>query len=96
MIFREDVQKDNSKNKLKCQIRGDIFIKKNVKMLSHLRYIRSSGVQDNNVKLCKNMKPNVVHAFCRCYGMAPVPPKPTILQHLQGSMESEEPICQGI
>jgi hypothetical protein len=64
-------------------------------MLSHLGYIRSSGEQNNNVKLCKNMKPDVAHVFCGCGNVAPTPPEPVELQHLLGSAESEEPICQG-
>jgi hypothetical protein len=41
------------------------------------------------------MKLDVLRAFCGCGGLAPVPPKPVELQHLQSSVESEEPICQG-
>jgi hypothetical protein len=45
-------------------------------MLSHLRYIPSSGARDNNVKLSKNMKPDVFCAFRECGGMAPALPEP--------------------
>jgi hypothetical protein len=62
-------------------------------MLNHLGYIPSTSVRDNNVKLCKNMKPDVLHAFRGCGGLAPVPPEPTESQHLQGSAKTEEPIC---
>jgi len=64
-------------------------------MLSHLGYIPDTDVRDNNVKLCKNVKLDVLHAFCRCGGIAPDLPEPVESQHLQGSAESEEPICQG-
>jgi hypothetical protein len=37
----------------------------------------------------------VLHATRGCGGVAPTPPEPAELQHLQGSAESEEPICQG-
>ena len=40
-------------------------------MLSHLGYIPDTGVRDSNVKLCKNMKPDVLHAFHGCGGLAP-------------------------
>jgi hypothetical protein len=40
------------------------------------------------------MKPDVAHAFQGCSGMAPAPLEPVRLQHLQGSAQSEEPICQ--
>jgi hypothetical protein len=64
-------------------------------MLSHLGYIPSTGIQNSNVKLCKNVKPDVLHAFRGCSGLAPALPELTESQHLQGSAESEEPICQG-
>jgi hypothetical protein len=64
-------------------------------MLSHLGYIPSTGAQDNNVKLCKNVKPDVLPTFRECGGIAPAPPEPTESQHLQGSAENKEPICQG-
>jgi hypothetical protein len=64
---------------MKCRICGDIFTKKNARMLSHLRYIGSIGKRDNNVRLCKNMKPNVVCAFRGCVGVALAPPEPVEL-----------------
>jgi hypothetical protein len=54
-----------------------------------------TGARASNVKLCKNVKPDVLCAFRECGGVAPAPPEPAELQHLQGSTESEEPICQG-
>jgi hypothetical protein len=63
------------------------------RMLSHLGYIPSTGTRDNNVKLCKNMKPDMLLAFRGCGSLAPAPPEPAESQHLQGSGESEEPIC---
>jgi hypothetical protein len=86
---------DLGDSRVQCQICGDAFTKKNTRMLSHLGYIHNSGTRNNNVKLWKNMKPNVLCAFCGCGGVAPAPPEPPELQHLQGSTESEEPICQG-
>jgi hypothetical protein len=62
-------------------------------MLSHLGYIPSTGARDSNVKLCKNLKPDVLRAFRGCGGLAPTPLQPVESQHLQGSAESEEPIC---
>jgi hypothetical protein len=41
------------------------------------------------------VKPDVLRAFRECGGVAPAPSEPAELQHLQGSAESEEPICQG-
>jgi hypothetical protein len=64
-------------------------------MLSHLGYIPSTGVRDSNVKLCKNVKPDVLRVFRECGGVAPAPLEPAESQHLQGIVESEEPICQG-
>jgi hypothetical protein len=64
-------------------------------MLSHLGYIPSTGARDNNVKLCKNVKPDVLCIFRECGDVAPAPPEPTESQHLRGTTESEEPICQG-
>jgi hypothetical protein len=81
--------------KVQCLVCGEDFTKKNSRMLSHLGYIPSTGARDNNVKLCKNVKPDVLRAFCECGGVAPAPPEPVESQHLQGSAESEEPICQG-
>jgi hypothetical protein len=43
-------------NNVKYQICGDIFIKKNERILSHLRYICSTDERDNNVRLCKEHK----------------------------------------
>jgi hypothetical protein len=37
----------------------------------------------------------MLRAFRECGGVAPAPPEPAESQHLQGSVESEEPICQG-
>jgi hypothetical protein len=65
-------------------------------MLSHLGYIRSNGERDTIVKFYKNMERDVVRAFQGCSGMAPTPPKLAVLQHLQGSVQSEEPICQAL
>jgi hypothetical protein len=41
------------------------------------------------------MKLDMLRAFCGCGSLAPTPPEPAELQHLQGNAESEEPICQG-
>jgi hypothetical protein len=94
--YVEELDNNNKNNlhKVKCRICGDTFTKKNSRMLSHLGYIRSTGERDNNVRLYKNMKPDVARAFRGCGGVAPVPPKPAESQHLQGSAQSEEPICQ--
>jgi hypothetical protein len=81
--------------KVQCLVCGEDFTKKNSRMLSHLGYIPSTGAQDSNVKLCKNVKPDVLRAFRECGSVAPIPPEPAESQHLQGSAESEEPICQG-
>jgi hypothetical protein len=81
--------------KVQCLVCGEDFTKKNSRMLSHLGYIPSTGARDSNVKLCKNVKPNVLRAFRECGGVAPIPPEPAESQHLQGSVESEERICQG-
>jgi hypothetical protein len=86
---------DLDDGRVRCRICGDNFTKKNGRMLSHLGYIRSNGERDNNVKLCKNMKPYVLRAFLGCGGVAHAPQEPAKSQHLQGSAESEEPICQG-
>ena len=80
--------------KVQCLICGEDFAKKNSRMLSHLGYIPSTGAQDSTVKLCKNMKLDVLRAFHECGGIALALPEPAELQHLQGSAESEEPICQ--
>jgi hypothetical protein len=61
-------------------------------MLSHLGYIPSTGARESNIKLCKNVKLDVLRA---CGGVAPAPLEPAESQHLQGSAENEEPICQG-
>ena len=82
-------------NKVKCWICRDNFTKKNARMLNHLRYICSTGKKDNNVRLCKNMKPNVAHAFCGCTGVALAPLEPAKLWHLHGSAQKKESICQG-
>jgi hypothetical protein len=78
---------------VQCLVCGEDFTKKNSRMLSHLGYIPSTGARD--VKLCKNVKLDVLRAFRECGGVAPTPSEPTESQHLQGSAESEEPICQG-
>jgi hypothetical protein len=70
--------------KVQCLVCGEDFTKKNSRMLSHLGYIPSTGAQDSNVKLCKNVKPYVLHAFRECGGVAPTPPEPAESQHLQG------------
>jgi hypothetical protein len=59
-----------TESRVRWLICGDDFTKKNGRMLSHLRYIRSSGERANTVKLCKNMKPDVARAFRGCGGMA--------------------------
>jgi hypothetical protein len=81
--------------KMQCLVCGEDFTKKNLIMLSHLGYIPSTGTRDSNVKLWKNVKPDVLRAFRECGSVAPAPPEPAESQHLQGSAESEEPICQG-
>jgi hypothetical protein len=81
--------------KVQCLICREDFTKKNSRMLSHLGYIPSTGARASNVKICKNVKPDVLRAFRECGGVAPTPPEPAESQHLQGSAESEEPICQG-
>jgi hypothetical protein len=87
-----DLQNTTKMQRLVC---GEDFTKKNSRMLSHLGYIPSTGARDSNVKLCKNVKPDVLRAFCECGGIVPTPLEPAELQHLQGSAESEEPTCQG-
>jgi hypothetical protein len=69
--YVEDVE-----NKMKCRICGDIFTKKNARMLSFLGYIRSPGKRDNNVRLYKNMKSNVEREFRGFGGMALAPSEP--------------------
>jgi hypothetical protein len=86
---------EESENEVKYQICGDIFTKKNARMLSHPRYIYNTSERDNNVRLCKNMKPDMARAFRGCSGVALAPPKPAKSQHLQGSVQIKEPICQG-
>jgi hypothetical protein len=49
--------------KMQCLVCGEDFTKKNSRMLSHLGYIPSTGVRDSNVKLCKNVKPDVCVHF---------------------------------
>jgi hypothetical protein len=73
---------DLGDGRVQCLICGDAFTP-------------SSSTRDNNVKLCKNMKLDVLRAFRECGGLAPAPHEPAESQHLQGSAESEEPICQG-
>jgi hypothetical protein len=79
--------------KVQCLICREDFTNKNSRMVSHLGYIPSTGARDSNVKLCKNVKQDVLRAFHECGGVAPIPSEPAELQHLQGSAESEEPIC---
>jgi hypothetical protein len=86
---------DLGDGRVQCLICGYVFTKMNTRMFSHLGYIPNSGARDNNVKLCKNMKPDVLRAFRGCSGVAPAPLEPAESQHLQGSAKSEEPICQG-
>jgi hypothetical protein len=62
--------------KVQCLVCGEDFTKKNSRILSHLGYIPSTGARDSNVKLCKNVKPDVLRAFRECGGVAPAPPKP--------------------
>jgi hypothetical protein len=81
--------------KVQCLVCGEDFTKKNSRMLSHLGFIPSTGARDSNVKLCKNVKPNVLRVFHGCGDVASTPPEPAESQHLQGSAESVEPICQG-
>jgi hypothetical protein len=61
---------DLGDSRVRCRICRDDFTKKNGRMLSHLGYICSNGQRDNNVKLCKNMKPDVLCAFRGCGGVA--------------------------
>jgi hypothetical protein len=84
---------DELENKVICQICGDSFTKKNGIMLSHLGYIHTNGERDTNVKLCKNMKPYVAHAFRGCGGVIPAPLELAELHQFQGSVQSEDPIC---
>jgi hypothetical protein len=49
------------------------FLQKKCENLSHLGYIRSTGERDNNVGLCKNMKPDVASVFRGCGSVAPAP-----------------------
>jgi hypothetical protein len=86
---------DLGDGRVQCLICGDAFTKKNSRMLSHLGYIPRTSARDNNVKLCKNMKLDVLCVCRGCGSLAPTPPELVELQHLQGSAESEEPICQG-
>ena len=80
--------------KVQCLIYREDFAKKNSRMLSYLGYIPSTSARDNNIKLYRNTKPDVFRAFCGCGSKAPGLPQVADLQHLQGSTESEEPICQ--
>jgi hypothetical protein len=43
-------------NKMTCRLCDDSFIKKNVKILSHLGYGNRNGQRDTGVKLCKNIE----------------------------------------
>jgi hypothetical protein len=90
-----DNNNNNMLDKVKCWICGDSFMKKNSRMLSHLEYIRSTGERDNNIRLCKNMKPDVARVFRECSGVAPTPLELVESQHLQDSTQNEESICQG-
>jgi hypothetical protein len=64
---------EEPENEVKCQICRNIFTKRNGRMLNYLGYIRSSGEKDNNVRLCRNMQPNVASAFCGCGSVALAP-----------------------
>jgi hypothetical protein len=55
---------------VQCLVCGEDFTKKNSRMLSHLGYIPSTGAQDSNVKLYKNVKPDVLRAFRECGSIA--------------------------
>jgi hypothetical protein len=79
--------------KVQCLVCREDFTKKNSRMLSHLGYIPSTGARDSNVKLYKNVKPDVLCAFRECGDVAPALPEPAESQHLQGSVERKEPIC---
>ena len=81
--------------RVQCLICGEDFVNKKSRMLSHLGFIPDSGVRDSNVKLCKNVKPDVLHAFRGCGGVAPDLPEGVELEHLQFSAGSAEPTCQG-
>jgi hypothetical protein len=54
---------DELDNKVICQICGYSFMKKDVRMLNHLRCANRNGQRDSNIKLCKNMKPEVAPVF---------------------------------
>jgi hypothetical protein len=64
---------DEPNNKVTCQICGDSFIKKDVRMLSQLGYANRNGQGVTSIKPCKNMKPKVARAFQGCGGMASTP-----------------------
>jgi hypothetical protein len=68
--------------KVQCLVCKEDFTKKNSRMLSHLEYIPSTGARDINVKLCKNVKLDVLCTFRECGGIAPAPPEPAESQHL--------------
>jgi uncharacterized beta-barrel protein YwiB (DUF1934 family) len=61
---------DEPKNKVKYQLCGDYYIKKNVKLLSYLRYTNKEGQRNTIVKLYKNMELKVARAFQGWGGMA--------------------------
>ena len=82
--------------KVQCLICGEDFAKKNLRILSHLGYIPNTNARDSNVKYCKNVKSNVLCVFRGCGGIALTLPELVELQHLQGSVESDEPICQAV
>ena len=68
--------------KVQCLICEEDFARKNSRMLSHLGYIPNIGVRDSNVRLCKNVKPDVLHAFHGCGDIVPDLPEPVESQHL--------------
>jgi hypothetical protein len=68
---------DKLNNKVTCRICGNSFIKKNVKMLSHLGNANMNGQKDIGVELCKNIKPEMEGAFQRCGSVASILQEPT-------------------
>jgi hypothetical protein len=60
---------DLQNSRVQCLVYGEDFTKKNSRMLSHLGFIPSTGARDSNVKLCKNVKLDVLRAFRGCGGL---------------------------
>jgi hypothetical protein len=87
---------DELDNKVTCQICGKLFIKKNVRMLSHLGYATKNGGRDTTVNFYKNVKLELAGAFGGCSGVTPTPLRSTKLYQLQCIIQSEESTCQGI